>query len=96
MKEDMEKKNTYVSRSLAHIGHILIKRSNILDRMNTDYKFLKDKSYLEFHENPMIPLEKAYKMQMGSPVYSRLLQCNMTMHFYMVICHTWLELFQNF
>ena len=67
MKEDMEKKNTYVSRSLAHIGHILVKRSKILDRMNTGYNFLKDKSYLEFHENPMIPLEKAYKMQMGSP-----------------------------
>ena len=67
MKEDMEKKNTYVSRSLAHIGHILIKRSKILDRMKTDYTFFKDKSYVEFHKNPMIPLEKAYKMQMRSP-----------------------------
>lgn len=67
MKEYMEKKNTYVSRSLAHIGHILIKRSKILDRMKTDYTFFKDKSYLEFHENPMIPLEKAYTMQMRSP-----------------------------
>ena len=67
MKEDMEKKNTYVSRSLAHIGHILIKRSKILDRMKTDYTFFKDKSYIEFHDNPMIPLEKAYKMQMRSP-----------------------------
>ncbi|XP_052077196.1 uncharacterized protein LOC127715218 isoform X1 [Mytilus californianus] len=67
MKNDIDKKQTYISRSLAQIGHILIKRRKTLENNPTDFEFFQDESYVKYFKDPLIPLKKAYDMQKYRP-----------------------------
>ncbi|XP_052078059.1 uncharacterized protein LOC127715998 [Mytilus californianus] len=67
MTDDIDKKRTYISRSLAQIGHILIKRHKTLENNPIDFDFIKDESFVKYIRDPMIPLGKAYDMQKKIP-----------------------------
>ncbi|CAG2244223.1 unnamed protein product [Mytilus edulis] len=67
MTDAIDKKSTYISRSLAQIGNILIKRHKTLENNPTDYEFFQDESFVKYIKDPMIPLKKAYDMQKFMP-----------------------------
>ncbi|XP_063415390.1 uncharacterized protein LOC134697207 isoform X1 [Mytilus trossulus] len=67
MTDDIDKKRTYISRSLAQIGNILIKRHKTLENNPTDFEFFQDELFVKYIKDPMIPLKKAYDMQKCMP-----------------------------
>ncbi|CAG2230277.1 CD282 [Mytilus edulis] len=67
MTDAIDKKSTYISRSLAQIGNILIKRHKTLENNPTDFEFFQDESFVKYIKDPMIPLKKAYDMQKFMP-----------------------------